>query len=112
MPCIWFFRIFAVSFQCIKNMKKRFIFLSLLCMLGCASTKNTDIIGNATSVEASYNVNIYDAKGDWYETGLLIESFDNKIFVKINEGRYELLNSDKEEYRYMIEIDGETFYVK
>lgn len=62
--------------------------------------------------EASYNVNVYDAKGDWYETGLLIESLDNKIFIKINDGRYELLTSDKEEYRFMIEINGEMLYVK
>ena len=87
-------------------------------MLGCAT--NTQGVGSGTGnlggsgvgMEASYNVNIYDAKGDWYETGLLIESFDNKIFIKINDGRYELLASDKEEYRYMIEIDGETLYLK
>ena len=99
-------------------MKKLLLLLSLFCMFGCAS--NTQGVGSGTSnlggsgvgMEASYNVNIYDAKGDWYETGLLIESFDKKIFIKINDGRYELLESDKEEYRYMIEIDGETLYVK
>jgi hypothetical protein len=71
-------------------------------MFGCSSTK-PGVIGTGTS--ASYNVNIYDAKGDWYETGLLIESFDNKIFVKIDDGRYELITSDKEDYRYMIETE-------
>ena len=89
-------------------------------MFGCAFNKasqevESDVGSIETSdmgSEASYNVNIYDAKGDWYETGLLIESFDNKIFIKINDGRYELLESDKEEYRYMIEIDGEMLYVK
>ena len=102
----------------LENMKKLLLLLSLFCMLGCAT--NTQGVGSGTGnlggsgvgMEASYNVNIYDAKGDWYETGLLIESFDNKIFIKINDGRYELLASDKEEYRYMIEIDGETLYVK
>lgn len=89
-------------------MKKLLLLLSLFCMLGCASNVGKQDIGK----EASYNVNIYDAKGDWYETGLLIESFDNKIFIKVNNGRYELLPSDKEEYRYMIEIDGELLYVK
>ena len=90
-------------------MKKLLFLLSLFCMFGCSSTK-PELIGTGTS--ASYNVNIYDAKGDWYETGLLIESFDKKTFVKINDGRYELLTSDKEGYRFMIEIDGELLYVK
>ena len=89
-------------------------------MFSCAYNKETEDVGaEAGSIEASsggseasYNVNIYDATGDWYETGLLIESFDNSTFVKINDGRYELLESDKEEYRYMIEIDGEMLYVK
>lgn len=89
-------------------------------MFGCGNNGNYVTTGSddssfgttEVSSDASYNVNIYDANDDWYETGLLIESFDNKNFVKINDGRYELLESDKEEYRYMIENDGETFYVK
>ena len=84
----------------------------LFCMLGCANNGNHFETDTEVSSEASYNVNIYDANDDWYETGLLIESFDKKNFVKINDGRYELLESDKEDYRYMIENDGETFYVK
>ena len=101
-------------------MKKLLFLLLLFSMFGCGNKGNTEILGNddasfgttEVSSDASYNVNIYDANDDWYETGLLIESFDNKNFVKINEGRYELLESDKEEYRYMIENDGEMFYVK
>ena len=79
-------------------------------MFGCGFNQNQE--GEKTGCDASYNVNIYDAQGDWYENGLLIESFDNKTFVKMNDGRYELLPSDKEEYRYMIETDDEQFYVK
>ena len=89
-------------------------------MFSCAYNKETEDVGaEAGSIEASsggseasYNVNIYDARGDWYETGLLIESFDNKAFVKINNERYELLKSDKEGYRYMIEIQKELLYIK
>ena len=87
--------------------------LSLFFLFDCASTRNTDLIEKDSSVEASYNVNIYDANDDWYETGLLIESFDNRNFVKINDGRYELLTSDEEDYRYMIETEEEeVLYVK
>ena len=86
--------------------------LSLFFLFDCASTRNTDLIEKDSSVEASYNVNIYDANDDWYETGLLIESFDNRSFVKIKDGRYELFTSNKEGYRYMTEIDGVILYVK
>ena len=79
-------------------------------MFGCGSNQNQE--KNIVGSEASYNVNIYDTQGEWYENGLLIESFDNKTFVKMNDGRYELLPSDKAEYRYMIETDDETLYVK
>lgn len=98
-------------------MKKLLIFLSLFCMFGCINNHETEEVGNDevnySTGEASYNVNIYDANDDWYETGLLIESFDNRNFVKINDGRYELLTSDKEDYRYMIETEEEeVLYVK
>lgn len=101
-------------------MKKLLFLLLLFCMFGCGNNgtpvevecDDSSFGTTEVSSEASYNVNIYDVDDDWYETGLLIESFDNKNFVKINDGRYELLESDKEEYRYMIENDGETFYVK
>lgn len=86
-------------------------------MFGCINNHETEEVGNDevnySTGEASYNVNIYDANDDWYETGLLIESFDNRNFVKINDGRYELLTSDKEDYRYMIETEEEeVLYVK
>lgn len=85
-------------------MKKLLILLSLLCVLGCSTQHQGG--------KDSYNVNIYDTRGEWYETGLLIESFDNRVFVKMDGGRYELLPSDKEEYRYMIVTDDEVLYVK
>ena len=85
-------------------MKKIILLFSLFLFVGCA--------GNIKGIKESYNVNIYDANGEWYETGLLIESFDNRIFVKTDDGRFELLKSDKEDFRYMIESAGEIFYVK
>lgn len=101
----------------IKIMKKLFILLSLFCLVSCFNTEENESVGSSGNTsstgEASYNVNIYDDKGDWYETGLLIESFDNRVFVKIDDGRYELITSDKEDYRYMIETEeDEVLYVK
>ena len=69
-------------------MKKLFLLLSFFCLIGCK--ENTYIIGQAQQQKAAYTVNVYDDKGDWYETGLLIESLDNKMFVQINDGRHEL----------------------
>ena len=119
-PRGWIFLSLQFVTKYIENMKKLLFFSLLFCMFSCAYNMETEDVGaeagsiesSSGSSEASYNVNIYDARGDWYETGLLIESFDNRTFVKINDGRYELLTSDKEEYRYMIEIDGEMLYVK
>ena len=91
-------------------MKKLFLLLSFFCLIGCK--ENTYIIGQAQQQKAAYTVNVYDDKGDWYETGLLIESLDNKMFVQINDGRNELVKSDKEEYRYMVETEKEVLYVK
>ena len=91
-------------------MKKLFLLLSFFCLIGCK--ENTYIIGQAQQQKAAYTVNVYDDKGDWYETGLLIESLDNKMFVQINDGRHELVKSDKEEYSYMVETEKEVLYVK
>lgn len=106
-------------------MKKLLLLLPLFGLFGCinngeqleVSTGNfpqaPEINYSAAESEASYNVNIYDNQGEWFETGLLIESFDNRSFVQIDNGRYELLASDKEDYRYMIETEeDEVLYVK
>ena len=98
-------------------MKKLLILLSLFCLFGCMNNKAGETVGSSeittSTGDASYNVNIYDENGEWFETGLLIESFDNRVFVKIDDGRYELLTSDKEDYRYMIETEeDELLYVK
>lgn len=88
-------------------MKKVVIFCSLFLSLllgsaffcSCASTK----------MNKSYNVNVYDDSGSWYETGLLIKSTD-KVYIKLEEGQFELIQ-DKDE-GYTFEIKGKTMYVR
>ena len=91
-----------------KNMKKLFILFSLFLFVGCSTVHNSQAIGQAMS----YTVNIYDANGEWYESGLLVESFDNKVFIMHGNKRYELLKSDREDFKYMMETEKEVFYVK
>ena len=58
---------------------------------------------------ASYNVNVYDEKGNWYETGLIIESYD-KVYIKMSEGQFELIKSEDKTYQY--KIKGKNLFVK
>ena len=57
----------------------------------------------------SYNVNVFDDSGNWYETGLLIKSGD-KVYVKLSEGQFEL-NQAEGESGYSFEIKGKKMYV-
>lgn len=57
----------------------------------------------------SYNVNVFDEAGNWYETGLLIKSND-KVYIKTSEGQFELIETEKGE-KYSFEIDGKKLYV-
>ena len=88
-------------------MKKTVVFCSLCLSLllgsalfcSCASTK----------MSKSYNVNVFDDSGNWYETGLLIKSND-KVYIKLDEGQFELIQDEDE--RYTFEIKGKTMYVR
>ena len=90
-----------------NTIKKVVLFVLLLfplmvgtfCLSSCATNKPPK----------SYNVNVYDDSGNWYETGLLIKS-GNKVYVKLSEGQFELIQVEGEE-GYTFEIKGEKMYV-
>lgn len=63
----------------------------------------------STEAGASYNANVYDEKGNWYETGFIIESYD-KVYIKMSEGQFELIKSEDKTYQY--KIKGKNLFVK
>lgn len=80
----------------------------------CASERHSSTVStvsndNSTVTGASYNANVYDEKGNWYETGLIIESYD-KVYIKMSEGQFELIKSENKTYQY--KIKGKNLFVK
>ena len=64
---------------------------------------------NEFTKSGSYNVNVFDIAGKWYETGLLIMS-NEKLYIKLTEGQFELIPSDDSKYKYVLK--GKQLYVK
>lgn len=62
-----------------------------------------------SEMEASSNVTVYDNKGEWIGNGMLVET-SSKAYLRMNNERYELKNSDVEGYRYI--VAEEHLYVK
>ncbi len=62
-----------------------------------------------SEMEASSNVTVYDSKGDWMGTGMLVET-SSKAYLRMDNDRYELQPSDVEGYRYI--VPEQKFYVK
>lgn len=66
-------------------------------------------VGEYYGVSSSQNVTVYDVNGNWYATGLLVESAA-KASLRIDNSNYELTSSDKDIFRYMVK--NKRLYVK
>ena len=82
-----------------------FLFLSLI----IGSLGLTTCASSTSNSNKSYNVNVFDSSGNWYETGLLIKSND-KVYIKLSEGQFELIETE-EAKKYTFELNGEKLYV-
>ena len=71
--------------------------------------RNAGFSGYGKESTTSQNVTIYDANGNWYATGLLVES-SSKVSLRIESTNYELVSSDKDVFRYKVKDQG--LYVK